>query len=385
MGKVRLECPKCGKAIRVSDTAKKAKCPGCKEVIDVAPIIAEMSEGQAPEDTAEAPSQAAEGEEQENPVEPVEPVEPAEKEQEEKPEKEGPADVAVAPPPKKPSRRSSRRLKAVSKAARKAVVKAGGFQAWMVIAGLSVVLLVVLCFFLKWWAAIMIASAVGVYFDASLARITRVSPNSSGFSVGPMIWGLIAFGLVVGPVVYILLRPKLLASSPDDIADADMTDEDLEESDKIRAPSLGSPGVVLVLAGVALLAIMFPRPPWLTVTLGEKVLSTKSIPKASRRSTFDENEDFDVLLQSRSAADEEYKTLTCVVVRKGNEDSEDAQAVAEASTEWDPEVAGDPEAGKSIWILKKMAIDKAGRYVLKVLREDGEEIKREEFTIRSVQ
>ena len=384
MGKVRLECPECGKAIRVSDTAKKAKCPGCKEVIDVAPIIAEKaekSEGQAPEAPAEAPSQAAEREAQEKPAE-----EEREQKPEEKPAREGPGDEAVAPPPKKPSRRSSsRRLKAVSKAARKAVVKAGGFQPWMVIAGLSVVLLVALCFFVRWWAAIMIASAIGVYFDASIARITRVSPSSPGFSVGPMIWGLIAFGLVVGPVVYILLRPKLLANSPDDIADADMTDEDLEESGKMRAPSLGSPGVVLVLAGIAALGIMFPKPPWLTVTLGDKVLSTKSIPKASRRDTFDEKEAFGVLLQSRSAASEAYKTLTCVVVRKGSEDSEGATAVVEVSAEWDKDVADDPEAGKSIWIWKKIAVDKPGRYVLKVVREDGEEIKQKELTIRSVQ
>jgi hypothetical protein len=363
MGKVRLECPQCGKAIRVSDTAGKAKCPGCNEVIDVAPIIAEMSEGQAPEASAEAPSPAANGEEQENPAA----AEPG---------------AAVAPPPKKPSRHSSRRLKAVSKAARKAVVKAGGFQAWMVIAALSCALLVALCFFVSWWAAIMIASAVGVYFDASLARITRVSPNSPGYSVGPMIWGLIAFGLVVGPVVYILLRPKLLANSPDDIADADMTDEDLEESDSIRAPSLGSPSVVLVLVGVAVLGFMFPKPPWLTVTLGDKVLSNKSIPKDSRSDTYDENKTFEVLLQSRSAASEAYKTLTCVIVRKG---SEDGPAVVEESTDWDPDVAADPEAGKSIWIWRKIAVGNPGRYILKVVREGGEEIKRKELTIRSVQ
>jgi predicted RNA-binding Zn-ribbon protein involved in translation (DUF1610 family) len=383
MGKVRLECPKCGKAIRVSDTAKKAKCPGCKEIIDVATIIArnaEKSEGQAPEASAEASSRLAEGEQQEEPAEEEQGQKP-----EEKPVKEGPGDEAVAPPPKRPSRRSSRKIKAVAKVAHKAVVQTGGFKSWIVVAALSVALLVALCFFVKWWAAIMIASAVGVYFDASFSRITRVSPNSPGFSVGPMIWGLIAFGLVVGPVVYILLRSKLLANSADDVADAGMTDEDLEESGKIRAPSLGSPGIVLVLAVVALLAVMFPKPPWLTITLGDKVLSTKSIPKASRRSIFDENEAFDVLLQSRSAAGEAYKTLTCVVVRKVNEDSEDAPAVVEASTDWDPEVAADPEAGKSIWILKKMAVDKAGRYVLKVLREDGEEIKRTELTIRSVQ
>ncbi|GAI00831.1 unnamed protein product, partial [marine sediment metagenome] len=53
----------------------------------------------------------------------------------------------------------------------------------------------------KWWAAIMMASAIGVYFDASLCKITRVGPGSPGSSAGPMIWGLIAFAFVVGPLI----------------------------------------------------------------------------------------------------------------------------------------------------------------------------------------
>ncbi|GAF94461.1 unnamed protein product, partial [marine sediment metagenome] len=252
-----------------------------------------------------------------------------------------------------------------------------GFQPWMVVAGVAVVLLIVLLFFVKWWAAIMIASAVGLYADASLARITRVKPTSPGSPVGPMIWGLIGFAFVVGPAIYILLRPKLLAYSPDDIEEADVDEDELEEEGKMRAPSLASPGVVLVLAGAIGLGYMFPKPPWLTLKLGKDVTSGRRIRRSDKRNTYDEDKPFHALLRAHKALDEEYKTLNYTVVPKGG----DEEAAEPQEIGWDEEVAG---SSLRIWVWQ-IQIDEPGAYVLKVTREDGKRLIRKEFRIRRVQ
>jgi len=61
-GKIRFDCPSCGKAIRVSETSKKARCPGCKQVIDVAAALAGKDEpaGAAVEKPAAAEAEVRE-------------------------------------------------------------------------------------------------------------------------------------------------------------------------------------------------------------------------------------------------------------------------------------------------------------------------------------
>lgn len=73
MGKLRLDCPSCGKAVAVSETAKKARCPGCKSVIDVATALssgldpateltAPPAQPEAAQDEGPAPAEAQAGE-----------------------------------------------------------------------------------------------------------------------------------------------------------------------------------------------------------------------------------------------------------------------------------------------------------------------------------
>lgn len=366
MGKVRLECPHCGKAIRVSDTAKKAKCPGCKKIIDVAALVAEAGGKEA-----EGPQSAGREDEKAAPSEPA--------------DEEG---VAVAPPPKKTSKRSSRRMKAAAKAPPKTAPKAAptvaGIQSWMIVLGLSHMIFAVLCFFypkIQWWAALMIASAVGVYIDASLSRITRVGPSSPGWSVGPMVWGLIAFAPGVGPLIYILLRRKLMANSVEDIAEADMTQEDIEESGKVRAPSLASPGVLLVLAVAFGLGVMFQRKPSLQIRLGEKFWQkSRRIDRSNQRDIYDSKKPFHVAITAKKALDEEeYKTLTWIVFPRGGDEE---SPVKKGEVTWDEKVAK-PGSKKRLWHWT-VQVDEPGPYVLKVMHGEDKTFMIKEFRLRSV-
>ncbi|MHC4251386.1 MAG: hypothetical protein ACYS9X_19885, partial [Planctomycetota bacterium] len=96
----------------------------------------------------------------------------------------------------------------------------GGAQPWWIIVGVAVIAAPVL------WlvanvnpiAAIGIVSALGLFVDSALMRVTRVSPSGGGWSLMPMVWGLIGFAPVVGVVVYVILRQKLVENSPQDIA-----------------------------------------------------------------------------------------------------------------------------------------------------------------------
>ncbi|MHC5056297.1 MAG: hypothetical protein ACYTKD_16475 [Planctomycetota bacterium] len=240
MGKLRLNCPNCGKAVAVSETAKKARCPGCKKVMDVAAALAgdldpstELSAEQQTGAAGAAPPPAAEGE---------------------------------AAAPKRPSSRATRKSGRKSSRREEAAPKGeapereippvptfdlpAGAQPWMVIVGVAVVAAPVL------WlvanvnpiAAIGIVSALGLFVDSALMRVTRVSPSGGGWSLMPMVWGLIGFAPVVGVVVYVLLRRKLVENSPQDIATPDMDEDDMSFEGKVRPPSVVSVGIVLVLA-----------------------------------------------------------------------------------------------------------------------------------------
>jgi hypothetical protein len=285
MGKLRLNCPNCGKAVAVSETAKKARCPGCKKVMDVAAALAgdldpstELSAEPkaAPEPQAAAEPQAA-------------------------PEStEGEAGAEEGDGPAKPKRRSSRIARAVgSGSTRKSGRKSdraegmpereapppptfdlpGGAQPWMIIAGVAVIGAVVL------WlvanvnpiAAVGIVSGVGIFIDAALMRITRISPSAKGWGSMPMVWGLIGFVPVIGVAVYALLRAKLVENSPEDIATPDMDEDDMAFEGKVRPPSVVSVGIVLVIALAVGAGMFFQQRPSTWVEVGTSVSEKRGV------------------------------------------------------------------------------------------------------------
>jgi len=299
MGKLRLDCPNCGKPVAVSETAKKARCPGCKKVMDVAAALAgdldpssELSADQTAAAT-EAPAPAAEQGQTEA--------------SEELTEEGGEA----ASPERRSSRadgKSGRKSKRRSgkKSARAEAQEGeeqpegelegedapqegapgvpafdlpGGAQPWMIIAAVGVIAAILL------WlvanvnpiAAVGIVSALGLFVDSTLMRITRVSPSAKGWGSMPMVWGLIGFVPVVGIVIYVLLRPKLIANSPQDIATPDMDEDDMSFEGKVRPPSIVSAGAVLVLALAIGGGIFYQLDPAMQIAVGTKWSEEKGI------------------------------------------------------------------------------------------------------------
>lgn len=254
MGKLRLNCPNCGKAVAVSETAKKARCPGCKKVMDVAAALAgdidpstELAAGQeagaagadASAPAGDEPDVAKDGAD-ENAEEDGEVAEPKR------------SSSRVAGKSGRKSGRKSGQTKAVEGdgAPPPTFDLPGGAQPWMIIAGVAAVAALVL------WlvanvnpiAAIGIVSALGLFVDSALMRVTRVSPSGKGWGPMPMVWGFIGFAPVVGVAIYVLLRRKLVESSPEDIATPDMDEDDMSFEGKVRPPSVVSVGMVVVLA-----------------------------------------------------------------------------------------------------------------------------------------
>jgi len=295
MGKLRLDCPNCGKPVAVSETAKKARCPGCKKVMDVAAALAgdldpsaELSADQTAATEAPAPAE-----------------EQGQTEASEELAEEG---GEAASPKRRSSRaggKSGRKSKRRSgKKSARAEAQEGeeqpegeleaedapqkgapgvptfdlpaGAQPWMIIAAVGVIAAILL------WlvanvnpiAAIGIVSAIGLFVDSTLMRITRVSPSAKGWASMPMVWGLIGFVPVAGIVVYVLLRPKLIANSPQDIATPDMDEDDMSFEGKVRPPSIVSAGAVLVLALAIFGGMFYQLPPSAWIKVGTKY-STK--------------------------------------------------------------------------------------------------------------
>ncbi len=274
MGKLRLNCPNCGKAVAVSETARKARCPGCKKVMDVAAALAgdldPSTELSAAEQPAPEPQAAPEGE--------------AETEAEGGAEEGGDKE--------KPVRRSSRIARAVGRKSEAdddmpkrdappppTFDLPGGMQPWWIIAGVAAVTAIVL------WlvanvnpiVAIGIVSGVGIFVDAALMRITRVSPSSHGWGAMPMVWGLIGFVPVIGVAIYALLRAKLVENSPEDIATPDMDADDMAFEGKVRPPSVVSVGIVLVIALAVGAGMFFQQRPSTWVEVGTSVSEKRGV------------------------------------------------------------------------------------------------------------
>lgn len=368
MGKRRLTCPGCGKAIAVSEKAKKARCPGCKEVIDVAAAMS--AEEQAPEGGSEPSAGAGTEVEKEAAAPP-------------------PAEQAAPEGKKADTKRkssASRRAKGaqepleddVKVPARPPVTEIGPLKAWLaVVIGCAVVLAVLAILFLKWYAAIAIVSALGLYIDSSLARITRVIPGSAGYGHAPMVWGLIGFVPVVGVVLYVLLRPKLVKNSPEDIAKPGISIVEMEDTGKIYAPVLLSPGLLLIVPLVALLAFFFPRQKSLVLYKGT-VSSRRFVP--SEGQWFNQGK-VGFMLKSVSPL-EEYGELAYVVVKESADGSETVMDVSGA-------IEAHRGANRSSWEAPadkagsdRVEVFKAGSYRMEVKDADGDVIASTRFRIR---
>ena len=369
MGKRRLKCPGCGKAIAVSKTAKKARCPGCKEVIDVA---AALGGGADPsKEAASAPPESQEAAADQGPADAGATA-----------ETEGAAAeaaVAVAEEKEPAARRksgASRRSKSGEEPfpeevfeapARPPVTMVGPLKAWLaVVVGSAVVFAVLAIFFVKWYAAIAIVSALALYVDSSLARITRVIPGSSGYGHAPMVWGLIGFVPLAGIVLYVLLRPKLVANSPEDIAAPGTSLVEMEDTGKIVAPLLISPGLLLLVPLVLLAGWVFLRERSLELAPG-MITSGKQFVRSDR--IWFKQGKVSFMLRAKTPLDD-YGNLTYSLVEIQGE-VETAVTTGDVNT----------SSGRvrSYWTV---TMSKAGSYRMEVKDEEGDVIASVRYRIR---
>jgi len=348
MGKVRLDCPKCGKAIAVSDTAKKARCPGCKEVIDVTEAVAAASSKAVPE---EAPAAEPSG-------------------QETSPEQKAPATVVEAAPekaPERPSRRGSRRISRVMASA----LTTAGYRGWQVTIPAAAVVFIVLLFLVWWLAAIMVASALWLFADATLSRVTRVIPKGSGSQHVPILWGLIGLVPVAGVAVYVLLKRRLMAASAEDIAPPSMSPEEMEDAGKVPAPSLLSPGVILIAAIAAMLIVFFWTPARYKVEVAADIGSDFRLIGVSPNATYNPGS-VAVRLKAREPI-LEFDKVTVEVAK-----------LAEGGT-WRPlgneELPVDVDAKLKL-VGRKIQVPEPGRYRVTMKRPDGKSLGSADFSIR---
>jgi hypothetical protein len=254
MGKVRLDCPNCGKAIAVSDTAKEARCPGCKEVIE-ADQLADSPE------SAEAEQEA---------------VEDTEVPDTDDDDAGGEAEEEGAKKKRSSKRVSSRRISQASRG------QPGGSQGILISIGAAVVVAGVLAFLIFWPIAIVVASGIMIYLDATLARITRMSSSGQGTSSAPMLWGLLGFLFPVGPIIYFVMRNKLLSASAEDIGDTSLSDDDLEDVGKVREPTLASAGSVVMAAAAVALSVLFWAGPSVRLTFGKTLNPNNPTPQGAK-------------------------------------------------------------------------------------------------------
>jgi len=341
MGKLRLNCPNCGKAVAVSETAKKARCPGCKKVMDVAAALAgdlDPSEELSTDQTASATEASAPAAEQGQ-------AEVTEEHTEEQAEESGEASTS--------KRRSSRaKGKSVRKSKRRSGKKSrraeaqegdeapesdsapegdaprpptfdlpAGAQPWMIIAGVGLIAAILLWLVanVNLIAAIGIVSALGLFVDSALMRITRVSPTAKGWGSMPMVWGLIGFVPVVGVVVYVLLRPKLIANSPQDIATPDMDEDDMSFEGKVRPPSIASAGAALVLALAIFGGIYYQLEPPMRVEVGPKFFPAKSMLGGQNPDSLYNSGKLYAVFRSTKAPLADFGELSFEVIKLGGE------------------------------------------------------------------
>lgn len=360
MGKVRLDCPKCGKAIAVPDTAKKARCPGCKEIIDVAEAAASSQKQALPQE--EASTQAPAEEKQA----------PAEEEKEEspqpEPEQEAPA-VAVAGEAERPSRRASRRISRAMASA----MTAAGYRGWQVTVPAALVVLIVLLFLIWWPAAIAVASGLWLFADATLSKVTRVIPSVPGSQHVPILWGLIGFVPVVGLAIYVILKRKLVAASASDIASGPVTSEEgeaVEETGKVPAPSILSPGIVLLAAISAMLIVFFWTPPRYKVEVAADISKDFRLIGQNPKATYNPGQ-IAVRLKAREPLVEFDKVLIEVFKLDGGK----------AASLGSEELAIDTDAKLKL-IGRKIQVPEPGRYRVAMKRPDGKLLDSTEFSIR---
>ncbi|MHC4253536.1 MAG: hypothetical protein ACYS9X_30830 [Planctomycetota bacterium] len=344
MAKQRFDCPGCGKTIAVSSTAKKARCPSCKEVVDVASVLGANTAAPAPEAETgkeavkkeEAPPQAGGQEAAPAPEKAPEPEAPAPpKEAEESGEaREAERAPEPRPRPEPDGTPPAPRIKLPA-----------GLKLWMLtVCGTLVVTGILSLFFFHPLAAFIMASALGVYIDSTLAGVTRFIPTKPGYAHAPMLWGLIGLIPFFGAGAYALVRRKLITNSAEDIAPPDMSREDMEDEGLIRAPGLLSPGMILVIGAVIVVAI----PPFskrqASITL-EKCTVTKTGTKVPTDAIYFDKGKIGFSLWARAPLQDKFGRLAYSLVKiEGEQEIETGIAgdvnttKGRTETEWEIEV-----------------------------------------------
>lgn len=351
--KTRLSCPSCGKSLKVSRTARKARCPGCKTVIDVATVLGEPSgppaaagEGGAPADEKPAPEGAGAPSDAES-----ESIVPdggagggaaAEEEVVEEGEAARPS-----------SRRMSRRVVPVEER------KIAGLQPWIVTAPLALLVFVGLWVFDPWFVAVMVAGAFWTYVDSAFMGVTRVVPSSPGYGHAPMVWSAIGFVPFAGPLVYVLLRKQLVQRSFEDYADEKMTIEEMEDQGKIDAPRLLSANMLLAAAVSVLLVLVFLKPAAMWVEVGTGVNSQGAVTGKDKGNWFDAGPIVVRYAERRPLA---RRAFSYELKRLPDAEEGEPASVSAGSVEAD---------GAKSWVDFRLTIGDPGRYVVHVKRGDA--------------
>jgi len=232
-------------------------------------------------------------------------------------------------------------------------------------------LLVVLLFLIHWLAAISIASGLWVFADASLMRITRLTPSRKGFALATTVWGAAGFVPVVGVAAYVYLRGALARASPSDIAPASMSDERAKEAGKLRARKVSASGAAVVgaLAAAVALAGWYAAGD-MTLEFGTDYTRAFRIEGGNSRDRFGPGTVAVKLSSFRPI--EECGNLDWELYAPGK-----ARDRPRKST-----VKPRRGAGKTVWVWKIRWQKTPGEYRLDVLGDDGTVVKRGYFTIR---
>ncbi len=232
-------------------------------------------------------------------------------------------------------------------------------------------LLLVLLFLIHWLAAISIASGLWVFADASLMRVTRLTPSRKGFAFATMVWGAAGFVPVVGVAAYVYFRGALARAAPSDIAPASMSDEKAKEAGKLRARKVSASGAAVVAALAAAVALAG----WyaagdMALEFGTDYTKAFRIEGGNSRDRFGPGTIAVKLSSSRPI--EECGRLDWELYAPGKALDRPRRGTVKPRS----------GAGKTIWVWKIRWQKTPGEYRLDVLGDDGTVVKRGYFSIR---
>jgi len=225
----------------------------------------------------------------------------------------------------------------------------------------AVGVLVLLSFVTHWLAALSIASAVFVFFDAAINHVNKIKPTSGESRLALMVWSLVGFVPFVGVVAYAVLRKKLASAPARKVA----TGKEAVETVKRRMRAVPIPTAVVV-AVVAVVIAFFSLPGPFTINFGTRC--SKALRLSGTRS------------------DNIYAVRTVYAKLESSE-----QIQGQTNLDWELFYDGGREpvshstvkvqmqAGKMIWAWRVSA-RKTGDYRLDVINDDGVIVKRGYFS-----